>query len=78
MVWWGHPITTGAYESDHLSIDYFLSLDVEVKDAAIFYQEQLVRIEHINTGVFAKVATYVACSLVLKFSISTVKQRTNS
>ena len=43
-VWWGHPIT-----SSLTSIDYFISIDDEVPEAALeHYSEQLVRMESIN------------------------------
>ena len=43
-MWWGHPIT-----SSLPSIDYFISLDDEVSEAAMeHYSEQLVRMEYIN------------------------------
>lgn len=43
-VWWGHPVT-----SSLTSIDYFISIDDEVPEAALeHYSEQLVRMESIN------------------------------
>lgn len=55
MLWWGHPITAGMVDSDQLSIDYFLSLDVEVPLAGSeHYSEQLVRMEYMNTARYAK------------------------
>lgn len=39
-----------------LSIDFYLSLDVELPNAAIEdYTEQMVRMEYINTAPFVKV-----------------------
>ena len=56
MVWWGHPITVGMLDNDNLSIDFFLSLDVELKEAADeHYTEQMIRMEYINTAPFIKV-----------------------
>lgn len=58
MVWWGHPITVGMLDNDNLSIDYFLSLDVELEEAADeHYTEQMVRMNYINTAPFVKVRT---------------------
>lgn len=46
-VWWGHPITSG---NSGEAIDYYLSLDVELSDAAEeAYSEQLIRMDRINT-----------------------------
>jgi len=43
-VWCGHPITSSLD-----SIDYFISIDDEVPEAALeHYSEQLVRMDHIN------------------------------
>lgn len=56
MVWWGHPITVGMPDSEFLSIDYFLSLDVELHNAGLEqYSEQMVRMEYMNTAPFIKV-----------------------
>ncbi|KAJ1449155.1 hypothetical protein M885DRAFT_113548 [Pelagophyceae sp. CCMP2097] len=48
-VWWGHPTTTGLE-----TVDYYLSLDTEVSDADSMYDEQLVRLEHVNTAPFVE------------------------
>lgn len=56
MVWWGHPVTVGMPDGNALSIDYFLSLDVELAHAGPeHYTEQMVRMEYINTAPFVKV-----------------------
>jgi hypothetical protein len=45
-IWWGHPVTTGNGDA----IDYFLSLDAELPDAAEeAYSEQMVRMNLTNT-----------------------------
>ncbi|CAM9390627.1 unnamed protein product, partial [Scytosiphon promiscuus] len=53
-VWWGHPVTpsTGA-------IDYFLSLDVELKGGQDDYLEQMVRMDVVNTARFTQVEAWV-------------------
>jgi predicted O-linked N-acetylglucosamine transferase (SPINDLY family) len=62
MLWWGHPTTTGMPDGALLSMDYFLSLDAEVKQAGDqHYSEQLVRMEYVNTAPFKKVGMQQIC-----------------
>jgi hypothetical protein len=45
LAWWGHPDTSGMD-----SIDYFLSLDSEVKEGGDHYSEQMVRLSGLGTS----------------------------
>ncbi|CAM9670942.1 unnamed protein product [Ectocarpus sp. 6 AP-2014] len=54
-VWWGHPVTPSTG-----SVDYFLSLDVELEGGQDDYLEQMVRMEVVNTAHFKQMAAWVS------------------
>ncbi|CAN0554262.1 unnamed protein product, partial [Ectocarpus sp. 12 AP-2014] len=53
-VWWGHPVTPSTG-----SVDYFLSLDVELDGGQDDYLEQMVRMDVVNTAHFKQMAAWV-------------------
>ncbi|CBJ29260.1 putative methyltransferase [Ectocarpus siliculosus] len=54
-VWWGHPVTPSTG-----SVDYFLSLDVELEGGQDDYLEQMVRMDVVNTAHFKQMAAWVS------------------
>lgn len=55
-VWWGHPVTPSTG-----SVDYFLSLDVELEGGQDDYLEQMVRMDVVNTAHFKQVSRSHRC-----------------